>query len=267
MNLSRLPSLLLILALVGLIGPLADTGRCQAQSAGTPAGSILIDEAEDLDEFEPAIDDSPAARQARRFAFVSLRKLKRPIFYRHKGEFRRIRIQEESMELLQPFDEGSHFTIFRRTKDKDKEGKPRFEPILEVDLPEGDAPFVIVYFDQRVGRIADRAAAYDLGLDDFPLGSVRMINATSRDLVMRVGDSFANVPSAGGKTVLFDLEAPARVTFQVGIREGDSGRVLYSSRYPLYPGVRLLFMAHVQPDPPPGLPPFQVLLFRDRGPI
>lgn len=197
------------------------------------------------------------------FKLFSPTTIKEPLFVRHDGDYKELQLVMEAFSQTHYYGGPSPLRFYRRVLDAD--GKPDFIPVVEIEYESRSRDSLIILTQVGSGYAAK---AVDMSLDAQSASSVRFVNFTTVPLLTRIGESSSSVGPQSEIIREFTLTERSYFNFFLGVRNEGEGTKIFSNRYPLREGMRIVFVGYLvaNPDPNSLNPPFRLLSHRDFGP-
>lgn len=224
----------------------------------------------DMDLMAPAemddIDNSPFPMMQSvddlGFRILTMQPLQEELYIRHDREYKKIFPTPGALSQVHYYGGGSPLRFFRRTIGE--EGEEIFVPVSESAFAARTKDMVVVL---RFANGGYRTYEIDLSLAAHEKDSVRFINLTRAPLVTLLGESRKVVPPGGDLSESFQIRGGRmHFNFLLGILNKGEGKKVYSNRFPLRKGMRMLFIAYYLEGVDPGNIPLRIITHRDNGP-
>lgn len=123
-----------------------------------------------------------------------------------------------------------------------REGEPILQPILSAPIPPGAKHVLYFIFTNESGGFS--AFPVDVGLQDMPKGSVKLINFSGEDIAAKIGDMTKEMENRSQWIVPVSAARNFQLRMQIAARQNGQWKLLYRTSYAVNDDSRKVLFLH-----------------------
>lgn len=122
------------------------------------------------------------------------------------------------------------------------EGQPSLSPFHKVPLPSGAKHVLLIFFLNDQGGYS--AFPVDVGLQDMPEGSLKILNFSNDEIAVEIGSSTKVMPNRSSWMVPVSEAGNSQLRMQIATRQNEKWKLIFRTAYAVNEDSRMILFIH-----------------------